>query len=69
MSSKILFIYKVTSPAAIWVVIAHDPDEAANLVIVPDNIVITVVKLGCVTADRKDDVELGVINRQWRCDA
>ena len=64
--TKSRFIYKVTTNAASYVVIAHAVQDARNIVSGrPENA--TVMKLGCVTDDvfQREGRGVGIVCREW----
>lgn len=63
MSYKSMFIYKVTTQGAIYVIVAH---HRSDIDAYHFKALEKVEKLGCVTADVCSTIEPGVINRQWR---
>lgn len=66
MSLQSLFIYKVITGTDIYIIIARNPAAARVYISAHPETIITTVKLGCVTADVADNVEPGIVNREWR---
>lgn len=58
-----MFIYKVTTKGAVYVIIAHRQTDINDYKF---KALEKIEKLGCVTADVHYDIEPGVVNRQWR---
>ena len=63
MSDPTLFIYKISTDAANYVVVAESIPAAEKMITAP---IRSVIKLGCVTGDVADDVGSGIVTREWR---